>query len=482
MFFKRKSQNESSEVETGKVISDLIDRTQATIQFDPKGHILTANNNFLAAFGYRLEEIRGQHHTMFVDADHAKNTDYTAFWNRLLAGDDITDQFPRVAKDGSIIWIQATYAPVLDSENNVVRVIQVASEVTARRRGLAAISEGLAALQQGDLAYRVALSEIPDIGDLGRSFNQSVKQLEATVSNAKAVCTGVGRTATDISQAAGDLSRRTENQATTLEETAAALDELTTTVKSSANGAKKVEDIVAEAQQVAKHSGVVVSEAITAMSKIEGSSDEIAKITTVIDDIAFQTNLLALNAGVEAARAGEAGRGFAVVASEVRGLAQRSADAAGEIKNLITQSQHHVGSGVDLVGKTGEELEQIIKSVGTISVHIGDIARGAAEQSAALGEINTGMVQLDEVTQKNAAMVEETSAVSQTLSNDAGQLTQQLGAFRTKGDGAGIAAAGGNVIRMSAATARGKQPRSAQAPVSVGAPSGQSDGSGWEDF
>ncbi|MEP2714908.1 PAS domain-containing methyl-accepting chemotaxis protein [Pseudophaeobacter sp.] len=478
MFFKKKSQSESSEAETNKVIAEMIDRTQATIQFDPKGNILTANKNFLAAVGYNQDEIVGQHHAMFVDKDYAKSTEYAAFWEKLGKGEDITDQFPRVTKGGETIWIQATYAACFDADGQVYRVVKVAADVTARRRGLGAIAEGLDALRQGDLVHRVVVSDIPDIGNLGKAFNQSVDQLEATVCNAKEVSVGVGRTSNDISQASGELSNRTESQAATLEQTAAALEELTSTVQSSANGAKKVEEIVGQAQAAATQSGAVVSEAINAMSKIEGSSEEIAKIITVIDDIAFQTNLLALNAGVEAARAGEAGRGFAVVASEVRGLAQRSADAAGEIKDLISQSQHHVGSGVDLVGKTGEELERIIKSVSTISTHVGDIARGAAEQSTALGEINTGVVQLDQVTQQNAAMVEETTAVSQTLSNDAGQLTQQLGVFKTKGGG------GGNVVQMPAAPARSAAPAPAAPLARTGTDDSAAadDAQKWDDF
>lgn len=488
LFFKKKSQSENAQIETDRVIAGLIDRTQATVQFDPQGNILTANKNFLAAVGYELEEIVGQHHAMFVAPELAKSPDYAAFWKRLAGGEDITDQFPRVTKDGATIWIQATYAACLGPDGVVNRVVKIASEVTARRQGLGEIAEGLDALRHGNLVHRVAVSDIADIGNLGKAFNESVDHLEETVTIAKTVSSGVGRTAGEINQASGELSQRTESQAATLEQTAAALEQLTSTVQSSAEGAKKVEDIVGEAAAVATQSGTVVAKAIDAMSKIEGSSDEIAKIITVIDDIAFQTNLLALNAGVEAARAGEAGRGFAVVASEVRGLAQRSAHAAGEIKDLIAQSQHHVGSGVDLVGKTGAELERIIKSVGTISVHIGEIARGAAEQSSALSEINVGVVQLDQVTQQNAAMVEETTAVSQTLSNDAGKLTQELGAFRIRADSGG--AGHSNVVALSAAPALQEtrplsgMARSGGGAAAASAPVASAHGTpeGWDDF
>jgi methyl-accepting chemotaxis protein len=204
-------------------------------------------------------------------------------------------------------------------------------------------------------------------------------------------------------------------------------------VKSAAEGARSVENIMEEAKQEAENSGVVVQSAVSAMTEIEQSSTHIAQIISVIDDIAFQTNLLALNAGVEAARAGEAGRGFAVVASEVRALAQRSSDAAMEIKTLISDSSRQVERGVDLVGKAGDALTNIVERVNHISKLVTDIAEGAVEQSTGLGEINTGVVQLDQVTQQNAAMVEEATAAGHMLNSDATKLAELVANFKVSG-------------------------------------------------
>ena len=260
-------------------------------------------------------------------------------------------------------------------------------------------------------------------------FNQSVEHLAKTISQVVEVSESIHSRAGEISSASDDLSRRTENQAAALEETAAALDEMTASVKSAAEGAREVETIVQKARREAEDSGAVVQGAVEAMSRIRESSDQISQIIGAIDDIAFQTNLLALNAGVEAARAGEAGKGFAVVASEVRALAQRSSAAAKEIKALIVDSAEHVGTGVERVGRAGEALTNIVGSVANITSLVGNIANGASEQSAGLGEINIGVTQLDQVTQQNAAMVEQATAASHSLQQDSRRLTEMVAHF-----------------------------------------------------
>ncbi|MBY6057908.1 methyl-accepting chemotaxis protein [Leisingera daeponensis] len=302
-----------------------------------------------------------------------------------------------------------------------------------RSRVVAALSSKLSALSQGDLTAQITEVFPEDYEQLRRDFNTTAQNLSGTVEQVIAAAASIRNGATEISQASDDLSHRTESQAATLEQTAAALDELTASVKSAAEGARSVEATMEEAKQEARNSGEVVQSAVSAMTEIEESSNKISQIISVIDDIAFQTNLLALNAGVEAARAGEAGRGFAVVASEVRALAQRSSDAAMEIKTLISDSSGQVARGVDLVGKAGDALQSIVSQVTHISQLVSGIAEGAAEQSTGLNEINTGVTQLDQVTQQNAAMVEEATAAGHLLKTDAGKLAELVAHFKTSG-------------------------------------------------
>lgn len=432
MFFRSKAQNRPEEVDRNRIIADIIDQTQAVIEFDPDGTILKANKNFLEIMGYRQDELVGKKHAIFVDPKFAKGGDYAQFWAALRAGRNLADHYPRLTKSGQVVWLQANYGMVRAADGTIEKIVKIASDVTGRRHALQEMEAGLQALSEGDLRHRVIVRGMEEVGALARAFNSSMDKLEEAVNTVKSVSFAVGQTSNEISQSSNDLSHRTESQAATLEQTAAALEQLTSTVRAAADGARQVENIVNEAETAAVHSEKVVTEAITAMSAIEDSSERIAKIITVIDEIAFQTNLLALNAGVEAARAGEAGRGFAVVASEVRALAQRSADSAGEIKTLVKESKDNVGCGVELVGRTGEELKRIVEVVGTISGHISGIASGATEQSTTLREISSGVSQLDQVTQQNAAMVEQTTAATQIMSDDAKHLTEKVSSFRTR--------------------------------------------------
>jgi methyl-accepting chemotaxis protein len=312
------------------------------------------------------------------------------------------------------------------------------TERTARAADLAkvveAVAAGLGRLSAGDLTHRIDGAFAPEYERLRADFNAVMERLCKTMGEIAGNTGELLRGADEISAAAGDLSLRTERQAASLEETAAALEEITTTVRKTAEGAREAQSLVGESRSDAENSGEVVRSAVAAMAEIATSAQQISEIIGVIDEIAFQTSLLALNAGVEAARAGDAGRGFAVVASEVRGLAQRSADAAKEIKALISASSRHVDQGVTLVGGAGEALERIARQVVQIDTVVTAIASSAAEQSAGVAEVNIAINQMDQVTQQNAAMVEQSSAASESLRREAQRLAEMVAQFRTEHD------------------------------------------------
>ena len=300
-------------------------------------------------------------------------------------------------------------------------------------RAIGELGWALEALAAGNLS--VSLGDIgADYAKLRRDFNAAVEALHNAIAAISETGHVVRDSASDISGATGNLAKRTEQQAAALEETAAALDEITATVGTAAERAREARVMVAETKASAGRSGEIVRSAVDAMGRIEASSSRISQIIGVIDEIAFQTNLLALNAGVEAARAGEAGRGFAVVAQEVRELAQRSANAAKEIKTLISTSVHEVETGVALVRSTGDALVEIAVLVEKVNAHVETIATTAHEQSGGLREINASVNHMDQMTQQNAAMVEETTAASQTLAEQSHHLQHLLSTFRLNGE------------------------------------------------
>jgi methyl-accepting chemotaxis protein len=371
-----------------------------------------------------------------------------------------------------------------------------AEEAMAQAQGriVTALGDALARLADGDVTARVR-ERLPEaLSGLQRDFDAAAGQFQQALQGAVSTSDQIRMGADEISVAADDLSRRTEQQAASLEQTAAALDEITVTVRKTASGARQASDVVAGARGDAEKSGEVVRNAISAMSEIERSAREISQIIGVIDEIAFQTNLLALNAGVEAARAGDAGRGFAVVASEVRSLAQRSAEAAKEIKSLISTSSRQVENGVELVGQTGQALQRIVDRVAEIDGLVSEISASAQEQASGLHQVNAAINQMDQVTQQNAAMVEQSTAASHALAQEVEALSASLSRFHL-GDRApvmqraparAVAPPARPQVRYEPSRAAAAAPRPQMRTVGRGgaarAALPEADHDGWEEF
>ncbi|AOF94131.1 methyl-accepting chemotaxis protein [Sinorhizobium sp. RAC02] len=329
----------------------------------------------------------------------------------------------------------------LSEEERATQQRKAAKEAADVKFAIDSLAGALAKLSEGDVSFRITQPFVAQLDSVRNDFNNSAAKLQDALVHVSENARGIDAGANEIKSAADDLAKRTEQQAAAVEETAAALEQITTTVRDAAKRAHEAGQLVARTRVGAERSGEVVRQAVGAMERIEKSSNEISNIISVIDEIAFQTNLLALNAGVEAARAGEAGKGFAVVAQEVRELAQRSANAAKEIKALISASNLHVGEGVQLVGNTGTALDAIVTEVQEINLHVAAIVESAQEQASGLQQINTAVNQMDQDTQKNAAMVEETTAASHSLAMEVNALNRLLSQFELgSGTGAGYRA------------------------------------------
>lgn len=415
-----------------------IGKSQAVIEFALDGTVLNANDNFLNVLGYSLADIKGKHHSMFVDVNYRQSPEYKIFWERLGRGEYDSGQYKRIARGGKEIWIQASYNPIMDVNNKPFKVVKYATDITeqvnnanAMKLAVDQVQEVVKAAVDSDLTQRIPLegkTELLEI--LCSGINSLIDNMADIVGQIKIAAEEISTGANEISTGNSDLSARTEQQAANLEETASSMEELTSTVRLNADNAKEANLLAEKAATVAVGGGELIQQVVATMSSINESSQKIADIIGVIDGIAFQTNILALNAAVEAARAGDQGRGFAVVASEVRTLAQRSANAAKDIKGLISDSVKKIESGNTLVGKSGETMKEVVSSIKRVNDIMSEIASASAEQSTGIEEISNAVSQMDEMTQQNAALVEEAAAAAESLQSQANQLTQRVAVFR----------------------------------------------------
>jgi methyl-accepting chemotaxis protein len=394
-----------------------------------------------------------------------------------------------------------------DADEQMQRLVAGINEINTVVDGATTeFAQALSAIAGGDLTNRVETAYRGRFADLKGAINETVDRLSDTVATIQTTSADVGLAAREINMGADDLSKRTEEQASSLEETAATTEELAASVKASAQASKDAARIADEAMQAAQSGGAIAGQAVDAMARIESASQKISDIIRVIDDIAFQTNLLALNAAVEAARAGDAGKGFAVVASEVRTLAQRSSEAAKDISGLISSSNVEVGEGVKLVRQAGDQLSRILAASQKVAAMIADISAASGEQANGIDEMSQAVAHLDEMTQQNAALSEQSAASANALSGRIEQLNGLVATFRTGREPAGQAAyaqpaatasrakAPMRAARPAAAATSGEperlrqlaeaafvQSRTAPAPRKV-ANGGRASDSGWEEF
>ena len=430
------TEQKNHEADMGGQVS-AIRKAMAVIEFTLDGHILDANENFLAVTGYSLGEIKGKHHSMFCDAAYRSSPEYRAFWEKLGRGEYDSGQYQRFGKGGREIWIQASYNPIMDAKGRPTKVVKYATDITeqkAARQLAKAVGEAQAVIGQAkdkDLTTRIDMAgKEGEVAVLCGGINELIETMAQMISAVGVISGKVGAAADKMASESVELAERAESQAASLQETAATTEELAASIKTSAGNSRQAAALGDEARTVASRGGAIVTDAVAAMGRIEQASASIADIISMIDEISFQTNLLALNAAVEAARAGDAGRGFAVVASEVRALAGRSSESANGIKSLIANSSEQVRSGVQLVKDAGRTLDEIVDAANRVAGTIAEISSAATEQANGVEEMAKTVAHMDEITQRNSLMADASSKLSRDLQGETQALAALVGAFR----------------------------------------------------
>jgi methyl-accepting chemotaxis protein len=388
---------------------EAISRSQAVIEFDPDGTILTANENFCAALGYRIEEIVGKHHRIFVAPEESARPEYKLFWDRLRDGQFQQAEYRRIGKAGNDVWIQATYNPIFSPSGRIYKIVKFATDVTARKQAVSVLGGQLDDMANGQLADQLDARLPGEFEDIRVALKSTLAQFARFVSELKRSAQGLRRATSSIAGGARNLSERTDKQRHAVEDTAQAVKRLSGTVADNAERAKSASEKTLASASIANEAGVVIGDANKAMASISESSAKISNIIGIIDDIAFQTNLLALNASVEAARAGEAGKGFAVVAVEVRRLAQSTATASAEVKSLIEASGKGVYKGSHLVSEAHGKVDTLLGAIDEASRLVAEIADATRNQASTIGSVADAVDLIDQMTRHNMNLVSETN-------------------------------------------------------------------------
>jgi len=434
------SKQKNAEFE-GKI--DAISKAQAVIEFDLVGRILTANENFLDVMGYSLEEIQGEHHRMFVDAETVASPDYKKFWQKLNRGEFDSGRYKRIGAGGREVWIQATYNPIMDLNGKPYKVVKYAIDITEQikletdtraraesdSRKVNELLEQVGRAAMGDLTATIHVEGNEPIDLLAGGISKMIKDLRAVISEVVGAAGGLAGSSQAIADRANGVAGGAQALGATVEQMNASIDGLTTSINSIADSTHNADFLAKSTQGEAEMGAKAVAKSIEAMDLINRSSEDIGEIVKVISEIAGQTNMLAFNAAIEAARAGEHGLGFSVVADEVRKLAERSSQATKEISKLINESVKRVSMGSEISKQASDAFDKIVAGVAKTTLAISDISRAANEQLLTAKEVSVAIGYIAEEAEKSAAACDSIARSTDGMNQQAGGLNKTVSGF-----------------------------------------------------